>query len=260
MGVFLPCIIVAITGLVDDVKGLTQPTRLALYFCGSLLAITQWNIAGDSWGLVLFFTVAGAVCFTWLINLFNFMDGIDGIAATEAIFVLAALAYFSVVANQQILAIGLLCATAPIIGFLLLNWSPAKIFMGDAGSTFLGCLLGCIMITAMNEKIITLCSGIILLGSFIVDASWTLAYRIITRQKWHAAHRSHLYQILSRRFQSHKAVSLLYAALNLCWLFPLAALAIKFTQYALIITLVSFLPMIIMCFFMGAGKPAQYDR
>ncbi len=251
----VPTMLVALTGLVDDIKGISRTKRFAIYFICALIALGNLSAHGSNsyWEIVLtgFFLALGL---SWLINLFNFMDGIDGIAASESIFVLSGLALLTYCQGFTSFSYFLILCTAPITGFLILNWQPAKIFMGDIGSTFLGCVIGCICLYAINLNAVTLYSVIILLGLFIVDASWTLAYRIATGQKWYLAHRSHNYQILSRKYNSHQQVSLLYSAINLFWLLPLAIAANYWREYALLITTISVLPLIWLCFIMGAGK------
>ncbi len=250
-----PILIVALTGLVDDIKGLHQSTRFIVYFVCSIIALGNLQtLYVQAYWLIILEGLFLSVSLSWLINLFNFMDGIDGIAASESIFTLLALAFFSYTGENTTLCYLLLLCTAPITGFLVLNWQPAKIFMGDIGSTFLGCLIGCLSLYAMNEKLINIYAIIILLACFIVDASWTLAYRLFSGQKWYQAHRSHHYQILSRKLGSHQKVSLLYAMTNIVWLFPLALAANHYKEYALLITTISVLPLIWRCFIIGAGK------
>jgi Fuc2NAc and GlcNAc transferase len=253
--ILLPIIIVALTGLADDIKGLNQGTRFAVYFLCALIALGNFQVlfAQSQWvllsaGLLL------SLSLSWLINLFNFMDGIDGIAASESIFVLISLAFFAYQGNEINLSYLLLACTAPLLGFLVLNWQPAKIFMGDIGSTFLGCLIGCLCLFAMNAELISIYTVIILLACFIVDASWTLTYRLITGQKWYQAHRSHNYQILSRKIGSHQKITLLYSLVNVGWLFPLALAANHYKEYGLLIATISLLPLVVQCFIIGAGK------
>lgn len=257
MGYFilLPIIIVALTGLADDIKGLSQGARFIIYFLCALVALgnIQTLFAQPFW-IIIIAGLALSLSISWLINLFNFMDGIDGIAGTESIFVLTALAFFSYQGGQITLSYLLLLCTAPVAGFLVLNWQPAKVFMGDIGSTFLGCLIGCLCLQAINAKLITIYAVIILLACFIVDASWTLAYRLLSGQKWYQAHRSHSYQILSRTLGSHGKVTAVYALVNIGWLFPLALAANLYQHYALLITTISLLPLILECFIIGAGK------
>jgi Fuc2NAc and GlcNAc transferase len=253
--IIAPILIVAITGLLDDLINLSQKIRFALYLSSSFLALGNFSslFVQPLW-LLLSCGLVLCLSLTWLINLFNFMDGIDGIAASESIFVLAALAFFSYQAGDINLLCLLILCIAPIAGFLMLNWQPAKIFMGDIGSTFLGALIGCLCLYMMNAKIISLFSIVILLASFWIDATWTLAYRVATRQKWYQAHRSHHYQILARKCSSHSSVTGLYALINVGWLFPLALAAHHYPTYSLLITTISLLPLILQCFIIGAGK------
>lgn len=251
----IPAVLVASTGLADDILGLKRTTRFAIYFLGSLIALGNLTtLFSQPYWLIVFEMLVLSVGLTWLINLYNFMDGIDGIAASESIFVLFALAFFCYQTGSTNFCYLLLLCIAPLIGFLILNWQPAKIFMGDIGSTFLGCLIGTLCLFAINEKIITFYTAIILLACFIVDASWTLAYRVVTKQQWYQPHRSHSYQILSRKYQSHQHVSLLYLTVNVIWLFPLSVAANYWQEHGLLITTISLLPLIGLCFIIGAGK------
>lgn len=253
--ILFPITIVALTGLADDLKGLKQYTRFIVYFFCALLALgnIQTLFAQTCWLIVIAgLLLSLSIC--WLINLFNFMDGIDGIAASEGIFILASLAFFAYIGSEINFSYLLLLCTAPLLGFLVLNWQPAKIFMGDIGSTFLGCLVGCLCLYAINAKLINIYAIIILLACFIVDATWTLSYRLLSRQKWYQAHRSHHYQILSRNMGSHQKVTALYTLINIGWLFPLALAANHYKEYALLITTISLLPLILQCFIIGAGK------
>lgn len=257
LGILLPCAIVAITALVDDIKSLSQKQRFLLYLGASTVAVYMFPIESSSTGVVIAISLLFIISFTWLINLFNFMDGIDGIAASEAIFVLLALAYFTYSHNDLSATQQILFYIAPILGFLLLNWQPAKIFMGDSGSTFLGCLVGCLLLKAVSDGIINIYSTVILLGCFLTDATWTLIYRLVSGQQWYNAHRSHSYQILARRLKSHQSVTMIYTAINLIWLFPLALYSKNHEHYGLLITIICFLPLTALCFIIGAGKKAN---
>jgi len=112
--------------------------------------------------------------------------------------------------------------TAAVAGFLFWNFPPARIFMGDAGSGFLGITLGVMSLQAAWVAPQLLWSWLILLGVFIVDATFTLLRRLLRGDKVYEAHRSHAYQYASRRFGRHLPVTLAVAALNLFWLLPIA--------------------------------------
>ena len=127
----------------------------------------------------------------WLINLTNFMDGIDGIAATEAVTVSGSGVLLSVLlaaGDRQWIAP--LILTAAALGFLAWNWPPARIFMGDAGSGFLGLMLGVLSLQAARTAPPLLWAWIILLGVFMVDSTITLARRVLRGDRFYEAHRS----------------------------------------------------------------------
>lgn len=256
--ILLPSLIVAATGLLDDIRGLSRRLRFFLYFVSALLALGNLKIlAGLALPLAIISGILVAFAISWLINLFNFMDGIDGIAGSEAVFLLATLAWFYASALATPLAAGILLSAAPVVGFLMANWQPARIFMGDTGSTFLGCFIGSLLLYAINQSYLSIFSALILTAGFWIDASWTLGYRILSGQRWYQAHRSHSYQILSRKFGSHQTVTLGLLGINIAWLFPWALLANQLPGYALLITTISLLPLIALCFIIGAGKSSS---
>jgi len=253
--ILLPSLIVAAIGLLDDIRGLSRRLRFLMYFASALLALGNLKMLADlPLPLAIITGIVGAFAISWFINLFNFMDGIDGIAGSEAVFLLATLAWFYASALATPLASGILLSAAPVAGFLIANWQPARIFMGDIGSTFLGCFIGSLMLYAISHSYLNVFSALILTAGFWIDASWTLGYRILSGQRWYQAHRSHSYQILSRKFGSHQTVTLGLTGINIAWLFPFALLANQLPGYALLITTISLLPLIALCFIIGAGK------
>ncbi len=113
---------------------------------------------------------------------------------------------------------------AAVVGFLFWNFPKAKIFMGDAGSGFIGLVLGVFSIQAAWVAPELFWAWLILLGAFIVDATVTLLRRVRRGDKFYEAHRSHAYQYASRKFGAHYPVSLAFGGINLFWLLPIAAL------------------------------------
>ncbi|MNQ74182.1 putative undecaprenyl-phosphate N-acetylglucosaminyl 1-phosphate transferase [compost metagenome] len=158
----------------------------------------------------------------WLLNLYNFMDGIDGIASVEAICVCLGGALLYLLIGEGGAALAPLSLAVAVAGFLFWNFPPARIFMGDAGSGFLGIALGVLSLQAAWVAPQLLWSWLILLGVFIVDATWTLFRRLLRGDKVYEAHRSHAYQYASRKFGKHLPVTLAVAMLNLGWLLPIA--------------------------------------
>jgi glycosyltransferase WbpL len=163
-----------------------------------------------------------AIYLVWLLNLYNFMDGIDGIAGVEAVSVCAGGAALYALAGQPTLAVTPLVLAAAVVGFLVWNFPPAKIFMGDAGSGFLGIVLGTLSLQAGWVAPQLFWSWVILLGVFVVDATVTLLRRLLGGERVYEAHRSHAYQHAARRFRRHLPVTVAVAAINFLWLFPLA--------------------------------------
>jgi len=249
--------IVAITGFIDDYRSLSSRSRFCLHFAASLVALyllpslptlplgpLELKISGLG-------IIVCAIGLTWLINLYNFMDGIDGIATIEAVSVLVGAS--AILINHDYNAEVLLLLTAPLLGFLVLNKPPAKLFMGDGCSGYLGMAIGLLALITSSSGAINLWSWAILLAVFITDSSWTLITRILTGQAWQQAHRSHSYQILSRRLQSHGKVSSGVAAINLFWLTPLAWLASTEPNFAILLALLAYLPLGILCAKQKAG-------
>jgi len=195
----------------------------------------------------------GAFLLVWFLNLFNFMDGTDGIAASEALFVSAALAGYSYFPDPGLAATAL-SLSAAALGFLCWNWPKAKIFMGDVGSGFLGLLLGLLILCAARQVGVLLYCGLILFGLFIVDASYTLLYRMLSGQVWHQAHCSHGYQRAAKRY-GHLAVLLICWGINLAWLLPISLLVFLNPSYALAGLLLAYLPLLVLVRLLEAGRP-----
>ena len=198
--------------------------------------------------------ILGMFYLVWLLNLYNFMDGIDGLASIEAITVClgGALLYLSgpEVIGQWAAPV-LLAMT--VAGFLFWNFPPARIFMGDAGSGFLGIVLGLFSIQAAWIAPQFFWSWLILLGVFIVDATWTLFRRLLRGEKIYEAHRSHAYQYASRYYGSHKTVSLVIGLINVCWLTPLALWVGLAGLNALLGLVLAYLPLILLAIHFQAG-------
>ena len=154
----------------------------------------------------------------WWLNLFNFMDGIDGLAGvqtlsmtlTASLLLLLMLNAGASQADYQ-LHILLLMLTASTAGFLVWNWSPARIFLGDVGSVFLGYMLGVLALYSANNQLLSVWSWLILGGVFFTDSTFTLLRRIINKQPWYQAHRVHAYQKVVEKirlhFENNKGVS-----------------------------------------------------
>ncbi|CAI8863793.1 MULTISPECIES: MraY family glycosyltransferase [Pseudomonas] len=219
---------IAVLGFLDDHGHIAARWRLLGHFAAAIWAL--WWVGGlppfELFGVSLDLGGVGqalAVLYlVWLLNLYNFMDGIDGIASVEAVCVCFGGALLYVLIGQPVNAYMVLALAAAVLGFLVWNFPPARIFMGDAGSGFIGVMLGILSLQAGWVAPQLLWSWLILLGVFIVDASCTLMRRLVRGDKVYEAHCSHAYQFASRQYGQHLPVTLAVLVINLVWLLPLA--------------------------------------
>jgi Fuc2NAc and GlcNAc transferase len=212
---------IALLGFLDDHGHIAARWRLLGHFVGAIWALfwlgglPPLSLFGMSFDLGWLGHALAALYLVWLLNLYNFMDGIDGIASLEAICVCIGGALLFVLSGHAGEAALPLLMAAAVAGFLFWNFPPARIFMGDAGSGFLGVSLGILSLQAAWVAPKLLWSWLILLGVFVVDATFTLLRRLLRGDKVYEAHRSHAYQYASRRFGRHLPVTLAVGAINL---------------------------------------------
>jgi Fuc2NAc and GlcNAc transferase len=217
---------IALIGLIDDRRGLSARVRLAGHLLAALTCVLLFarSVPLEPHWPRAALVAASVLAIAWGTNLFNFMDGIDGIASMQAIFIAGAGALLLGDSAPPVAAALWVIVTA-CAGFLVWNWAPARIFMGDVGSGFFGFLLAAIAALTVLQGILALPVWLILWGTFIADTGVTLARRVLRGERWWSAHRSHAYQHLSRRWDSHALSTALYAAINVIVLAPLAWLA-----------------------------------
>lgn len=251
---------IAILGYLDDRGHIPARWRLLSHFVACSFALFVLggmpSIPVFAWTLStgLMANVLAVFYLVWLLNLYNFMDGIDGIAAVEAISVCVGgvlLYCFDYYFSAVFIPLSLGCVVA---GFLFWNFPPAKIFMGDVGSGFLGLVLGILSIEAATMNPNFFWSWLTLLGVFIVDATVTLLVRGIRGEVLSEAHRSHAYQHASRYFGNHLRVTLGILAINMLWLLPLAiAIGIGAISGGLGLV-IAYLPLIVLAWKFNAGQ------
>lgn len=260
--------VVALIGFLDDHQHIPVRWRLLGHFFGAVWALF-WlgglppvEVFGFIVDLGWFGHVLAALYLVWLLNLYNFMDGIDGIASVEAICVclggalLYALLGFAGSAQATVWVMPMLLAAA-VAGFLFWNFPPARIFMGDAGSGFLGIVLGVLSLQAAWVAPQLLWSWLILLGVFIVDATFTLLRRLLRGDKVYEAHRSHAYQYAARRLGRHLPVTLVVGGINILWLLPIALWVGLGGLDGLLGLLIAYVPLLVLAVKCRAGELGQ---
>jgi Fuc2NAc and GlcNAc transferase len=221
LSLILALALVAAIGWWDDHRSLRVLPRLGVQLLACALFATALLATGDSWLWLPLLVLAGG----WSINLHNFMDGIDGLLAQQAIFVGGGLAALAWMTSQQALAMAAGCVAFASLGFWFYNRAPARIFMGDVGSGSLGLLIFALVAMLWRTDHALLWPALILCSSFVADASLTLLSRLLGGRRWYTAHREHLYQWLVRRGQTHARSAGFYMAWNLLVAAPAAFLA-----------------------------------
>jgi Fuc2NAc and GlcNAc transferase len=248
-----------LVGFADDLFNLKPGIRFlvqficaasALWFLGGLHAIDYglWTMDYNIWLL----TPLAFLAIIWSINLFNFLDGIDGYIGSEIVFI--GLAAFALTGNK----VALLLA-ASTFGFLLWNWPKAKIFMGDVGSTLLGFTVAVMAIYHQNNHLSSLWVWLILTSVFWFDATVTLFRRFLNREKLSEAHRKHTYQRAVQSGLSHQQVTIGSIVINIIG-FGFAWLAHQFSIYAILFLLIDLLLLFGILKYIDKRKPFEYKN
>lgn len=225
---------IATVGWIDDHRDVAARIRFAVQVAAAVWAM-YWlhgmprlsiGVAGVDLGFVG--TILGLLGILWAINLYNFIDGIDGLAAGEAVTTGTIAGLMLAAMGHPGLALISLLIAAANLGFLPLNWAPAKLFMGDVGSGTLGYLFAVLSIASENAGAVPVLIWVLLLGAFVFDATVTLFRRIGNGERWYQAHHSHAYQRMVQAGRSHAQVSSMILGVNLvlavlaivAWLLP----------------------------------------
>ena len=254
-------LLVALIGFVDDHGHIAARWRLLGHFIAAAWALFWLNglpsieLFGISTDLGWIGNILALVYLVWMLNLYNFMDGIDGLASAEVISVCLGMClvyWFS--GNAELMWLPLILSAA-VAGFLWWNFPPARIFMGDAGSGFLGIVLGVLAVQAAGSSPELFWSWIILFGVFVVDATWTLVQRLVRGDKIYEAHRSHAYQHATDLFKHHVVVTLSVVAINVFFLLPLALLVGRGWLSGSLGVLLAYFPLMILVWKLKAGIP-----
>ena len=223
-------LIIFFVSAIDDIKHVPSFLRLGFHLSAAgWLVFTGFGLnsvilpgGGEiilskpvSWLLTILFV-------TWMINLYNFMDGMDGFAGGMAVVGFTVLAFVFFPGSRIMAMVSIIVAVATL-GFLVFNFPPAKIFMGDSGSSLLGYLAAALMLGADRQDVMPIWLSVIIFSPFIIDATLTLVIRISKKQKIWIAHKQHYYQQLVESGWSHrKTVLMEYCLMLVCGVMAIA--------------------------------------
>jgi UDP-GlcNAc:undecaprenyl-phosphate/decaprenyl-phosphate GlcNAc-1-phosphate transferase len=223
--------------LLDDVKSVGVAWRFAIHLGSAVLAVVAL-LRGHDWWLVALAALATA----WMINLYNFMDGADGLAGGMATIGFGAYGVAALAGGDFAFAAVNLAVAAAALGFLIFNFPPARVFMGDVGAIPLGCLAAVLHIAGMQRGDWPWWFGCVVFSPFIVDASLTLVKRLLRGEKVWQAHREHYYQRLVQSGWGHRKTAYAeYALMIACGALAVAGTRTTVMWQAALIGAVAFL-------------------
>jgi len=240
-------LVITLTGWFDDHQHIRTPLRALVYFLSAFWIVygiggfTDLNLGGYRADIGVIGIVLAVLGIVWLINLYNFMDGIDGIAAIEAVSTGLFAGILFWLAGMTAASVLCLVLVAAGSGYLVWNWPPARIFMGDVGSCPLGLVFATLAVWSHNSGGPSVYVWLILLSVFIADATYTLVLRIVRSEPWYSAHRTHAYQKLVQMGYTHLQVTMAVLLINVCALWPLAYLAHGYADAAIYICLLTYI-------------------
>ncbi len=216
----IAALLIAIISLFDDLRSLSNRVRFVVHILAAVLAILIFGyfdiLKVPSLGDFKLSAIGMFITFFWIVgltNAYNFMDGIDGIAGGQAVVAGVGWAILGSIWQLPLVSVLGLLLAASSLGFLGHNWPPARIFMGDVGSAFLGYNFAVLAVIAAQTNSLAPLVGFLLVWPFVVDTGYTFIRRLSKRENVFSAHRSHIYQRLVISGLSHKRVSSLYISL-----------------------------------------------
>jgi len=228
-------VVLALTGWWDDHASLGVRFRFFIQ-----LAVTCWLLwcafqAGWIGGAVVI--VLGALSVVWMTNLYNFMDGSNGMAGLQGLFVSLVLAFLFYSSGDSLYALNALLLAGCCTGFLPWNLGRARVFMGDVGSLALGFLFAALLLYGIGTGAFSPAVAWLVMLLFLTDSSLTLLSRVLRGERWYNAHRQHLYQRLIAHGWTHGRVAMLYQAINLTLVLPGILFAVRLPEMAWAISL-----------------------
>lgn len=223
-------LVLGLTGWWDDHRPLSARFR----FFVQLLTVLYLMACFHQMGIVRepLFMLAAAGFVLWMTNLYNFMDGSNGMAGAQGVFAALVLAGLFHGAGESPSALLSLMLAACCIGFLPWNLGHARVFMGDVGSVSLGFIFPALMLFGVGSGSISVPVALMVMSLFLADSTLTLLLRVLRGEQWYTAHRQHLYQRLIANGWTHFHVLLLYQAINLALVLPAIAVAVHYPESA----------------------------
>lgn len=252
-------VLVAAIGFWDDHGHVSKKARMIVHILAAAWATYGIMLSAGLNPVVMpdgLLMLASILILTWLVNLFNFMDGIDGLAGSEAVFIALSGGLLVWLAGSDVLALMFVLLAVSVFGFLIWNWPPARIFMGDVGSGFLGLVLGVLACSAIVLGLVDFWPWLILFGVFLVDATITLLRRMLRGERWYEAHCSHAYQHAARQW-GHMMVTMFLNAINYLCLLPLALLTFYYPEWGWWIAMLAILSLVFLALVFKAGLPQE---
>ena len=244
--------LLALIGLLDDMREVSARIRLLAHLM--VAGGVAWCVLDEPSPWVI---APVALGLAWHVNLYNFMDGIDGLAASQAL-VFAVGAHVAGSGLPGWPGDVLWLAAGSVLAFLVVNWPPARLFMGDVGSYFLGLLTGAVAILLWQQQTLALAVSLVLLTGFWFDATYTLIVRVFTGQAFTQPHKTHVYQKIAAK-RGHLWTTVCYWSYGVLWLLPLSWLCARqsdahsLSGYLWLLPAVA--PMAVAAVWLGAGMP-----
>lgn len=235
----LGAMIISLLGWWDDHRPLRVGWRLAVqvFAAAGLVAwlgpVESIHVAGKAFALEWIWSPLAVVALVWLMNLFNFMDGSDGLASAQGVISCGLFAVAFALQSESVSFVLAAIAAGATAGFLFWNWPRASIFLGDSGSLLIGWCVGALALFGTLSGSVSIWLAFVIVSPFVVDATLTLGWRLIRGERWYTPHTEHAYQYLIRMGWSHLSVLLAWIALNAVLVMPVTALVLWKPQFDL---------------------------
>jgi Fuc2NAc and GlcNAc transferase len=244
-------LLLAIVGWFDDKHQVSSLLRLLVQLAVSIWLLGFYTVGFwlDNMGMFL----VAMLAMVWMMNLYNFMDGSNGMAGFQGVFTGVTLAVLLQLGGQSPMALLSLVVAAASAGFLPLNFPSARVFMGDVASVPLGFMFASIAVYGIQSGALSWPVACLIMSVFVVDATMTLFARVIGGERWYTAHAQHVYQRLIGQGWSHQRVLVFYQAINVVVVLPAILLAEMYPQYAIISAGFTFL-LLGTCWYFAHGR------